>query len=393
MIKMTQLLLAGAVALALSDVGFGQDTSPKPADGAPANLQAIVDEALAQHTVPEPLPGNPDVGVGGGVLQALPKPRDLPGSLFTPPPPPPTTGFLRVDAPYLLRDPLLDNSQFPPVGWFAGVEIQVVKPHLVSRLSNPVQNRAQFANGTSTTVALPSTPLDWTVSPRFFLGYRLPAGFGEFAVAYRFLDTMGSEGLRGRDGFATLKSRFSFNMIDLDYSNSEVSLWPGFDMKWTVGLRILTNSFDSRANQPFDQAAAGSGIFQTRDYSNDHVGFGPHAALDLAHRLGDSGWALRFRSDLSTDFTTGQEGFFTRSTTLGPTGRPLDGASFVYFHQGTSIINLQTGVTWQPSRTSGTQLFLGYQYERWFALDGVVNSGSHGMFWDQGVVMQATIHF
>ena len=76
-------------------------------------------------------------------------------------------------------------------------------------------------------------------------------------------------------------------MIDLDYSNSELSLWPKWDMKWTVGLRILTLFSDSRAAQPFAQAAAGSGIVQTRDYINP-VGFGPHAALELARRLGDS---------------------------------------------------------------------------------------------------------
>ena len=48
-----------------------------------------------------------------------------------------------VDTPYFVRDPLLDSPQFPPVGWFAGAELQVVKPHLVSRLTDTVQNRAQ----------------------------------------------------------------------------------------------------------------------------------------------------------------------------------------------------------------------------------------------------------
>jgi len=65
----------------------------------------------------------------------------------------------------------------------------------------------------------------------------------------------------------------------------------------------------------------------------------------------------------------------------------------VFFHQGTSIVNLQAGITWQPARFSATRLFLGYQYERWFALEGVVGSGSHGQLWDQGVVLQATLHF
>ena len=34
--------------------------------------------------------------------------------------------------------------------------------------------------------------LNWTVSPRFEAGYRLPSGFGEIDVSYRFLLTEGA---------------------------------------------------------------------------------------------------------------------------------------------------------------------------------------------------------
>ncbi len=40
---------------------------------------------------------------------------------------------------------------------------------------------------TGDVVIVPMAKLDWTVSPRFELGYRLPSGFGEVDVAYRFL--------------------------------------------------------------------------------------------------------------------------------------------------------------------------------------------------------------
>ena len=372
MSKNTHLILAAAVAVALgfSSKGVAQDT----------------------RTLPLPLPAAPAAPAasdGASMLKTLPNPRDVPASLFEPlpPPAPPAPGIVPSETPYFVRDPLLDLSGFPPPGWFTELDIQVVKPHLVNRLSGVVQNSAQKANGTSSTVALPSAPLDWAVSPRFVLGYRLPSGFGEFSVAYRFLDTAGNEVQQAQDGPATLRSQLSFNMVDLDYSNSELSCWPAWDMKWTFGLRILTMFNDSRATQPFDQAAAGSGLYQTRD-SNNFYGFGPHLALDLSRHLGDSGWSLRFRTDLSSDFTSGTDSFFTGTTTP-----PLEGVTRVFFHQGVSIVNVQTGLTWQPSRTSGTRLFLGYQYEHWFALEGVVDSGSHGQFWDQGVVLQATFHF
>jgi hypothetical protein len=343
-----------------------------------------------------PLPAPPEGVEGGGILQALPQPRDLPGSLFKPPQPR-TLAPMPMDGPYFVRDPLLDDGRFPSAGWFGGAEIQVVKPTLINDLKGFVQNRVQRANGTSSTVALPSAPLDWTVAPRFFVGYRLPSGFGEFAVAYRYLGTAGRAGVLGADGPATLNSRLAFNMIDLDYSSRELNLGHTWDMKWTFGFRILTMFFDSQSDQSLAQAAAGSGIFQKREYDK-FPGLGPHAALELTHHLWDSGWALWFRSDFSTDFDFINEGFFTRSTMLGPTGRPLAGESFQFGHQATPIINVQAGVTWKPSRTSATRFFMGYQFERFWALSTLLNGGSQngsvgGQLWDQGVVMQATINY
>ena len=271
-----------------------------------------------------------------------------------------------VNTPYFVADPLLDGP-FPPPGWFGGAEIQVVKPHLINRLKNDVQNSAQRSQGTSTTVALPSAPLDWTVAPRFFVGYRLPSGFGEFAVAYRYLATVGSAGVRGVDGPASLHSRLAFNMIDLDYSSRQLNLGHSWDMKWTFGFRILSLFFDSRSDQPLAQAAAGSGIYQEREFNN-LVGLGPHTALDMARHLGDSGWALRLRTDFSSQFDWINTGFFTRSTSRGPAGQPLAGQSYLFGHQNSPIINIQAGLSWQPSRFSSTRFFLGYQYENFWAL-------------------------
>ena len=193
--KITHLILAVAVGLALSDVGLAQDTPPNPPARAATDLEAVTNAVIAQDTSPglAALPNGPDAGIGGGVLQALPRTRDFPASLYTPPPAPrvDASGILRIDAPYFERDPLLDPPMFPAPGWFAGAEMMVVKPHLVGQMGNIVQNRS---SGTPTTVVLGSAPLDWTVSPRVFFGYRLPSGFGEFMVAYRYLGTVGSQG-------------------------------------------------------------------------------------------------------------------------------------------------------------------------------------------------------
>lgn len=132
MFRMTCVqLLAAAVALVFSACGFAQGTLPEP------------------QKMPS---GASDVEQ---MLQGLPHPPDQPASLLAPASPPGPAGIL-LDSPSYLTDPRV-NPPYPPSGWFAGVELDVLKPHLENQLINTVQNSVQVANGTSTTVALPST--------------------------------------------------------------------------------------------------------------------------------------------------------------------------------------------------------------------------------------------
>jgi hypothetical protein len=397
MIKITHLLLAGAVALAFLHVSRAQEASPQPPAGASGYRAAPADPAGAPHALPEALPAAPAAtpGGGGAILPSLPQPRDLPASLFAPPAQP-VPGFIALDVPYFVSDPLLDGRPFPAPGWFAGAEIQVLKPHLLNRLSDTVQNPAQRTSGTSTTVALPNAVLNWTVSPRVFIGYRLPSGFGELLVAYRHLGSEGSMGIPGANGPTGLNTRLGFDMIDLDYNSRELSLWPKWDMRWTLGARLLDLFYDSRVDQSFTQAAAGNGIIQARA-SNNLFGAGPHAALELARHLGESRWSFYFRADIASVFYGTHEGFLTRSATLGPDGQPLTGAARHFGTQDAPILNIRTGLTWKQSPSSATRLFLGYQYEYFWALDRLPPTGNNppslGQLWDQGVVLQATINY
>ena len=72
--------------------------------------------------------------------------------------------------------------------------------------------------------------LDWTVSPRFEVGYRLPSGFGEVDVAYRFLLAEGSgsttDPIAAPDATAALTSHLNINVGDVDYASRETSLGP-----------------------------------------------------------------------------------------------------------------------------------------------------------------------
>ena len=400
MFKTTHLLLAAAIALAAVQNGLAQETPPKPLGAAVPSIASLFDQEPAGDPLPPALPpstapATPSIGDRAAILQSLPRPPDLPSSLFAPPQPR-RFGFLRLDAPYFEVDPVLDDPRFAPPGWFGGAELQIVKPHVVNGLSGAVQNRMQRANGTSTTVALPSAPLGWAVSPRLFLGYRLPSGFGEFAIAYRHLGTGGSTGFQGPNGGANLSSRLAFDITDLDYSSRQLSCWPHGDMKWTIGVRFLDLFYDTHANQPFAQAAAGNGILQERRFNN-LFGVGPHVAVDLAQKLGDSGWALTFRPDFSSTYDWIHDGFSARSTTLGSNGQPLFGETRFRGAQQSPMLNIQAGLRWQPSPNSPTRFFVGYQYERFFALERIPpfgnNPPSTGQLWDQGFVIQATIRF
>jgi hypothetical protein len=403
MIKVTHLLLAGAAVFALCQVGLAQETPPRPAATNSAALDAIAETVVAQENLPQPLPSSPEYGVGAGVLEALPRPRDTPRSLFGPAQPP-STGGVDLDGPYFVRDPLLDPPFFPSPGWFAGAEAQIVKPHLINNYRNSVfpgksinDTTGNFPLGPkATTVDLPAGPLDWTASPRVFAGYRLPAGFGEFMFAYRHLGTTGSSSVPDTNGPIGLGSRFAFDTLDLDYNSRELSLWPQWDMKWTLGLRNMWLFSATQGAQPLDQASAGNGIAFARQ-TNNFWGIGPHAALELNRHLGDTGFSLYFRTDFGTVFTQTFEQWETVSTKLGPNGRPLPGQTRAFGHQQVPMINGRAGVTWQPSPTSGARVFIGYQYEVFWDLDRIPQSNgtgfsppSLGQYWSQGIVLQGT---
>ncbi len=161
------------------------------------------------------------------MLSSLPKPLDVPRSMLSPAIP---EGPPRAIVPdhYFEEDPLLDVPQLPSWGWFAGAEASLVGAHTSKTM---LQNSVPFA-GRMDTIALQGAPLDWTVSPRVEIGYRLPSGFGEFSLSYRFLTTDGSESAQFPTGPASLSSGLSTNTFDFDYASHELSLGDNWVMKW-----------------------------------------------------------------------------------------------------------------------------------------------------------------
>jgi hypothetical protein len=406
MIKIHHLLLAVAVAWALSNVGLAQDNGAKPSGVPASGMAAVVNDVLAQDAVPEALPGAPDAGVGSGVLESLPRPLDIPRSLFAPAPAK-AGQAMPIDTPYFTADPLLDWAPFAAPGWFAGAEAQIVKPHLIVDNGSGVFPGRSFINapgfrnlgGNSTTVDLSSAKLNWTAAPRVFLGYRLPSGFGELMVSWQHLGTTGNGSVPDVAGSVGINTRFAYDIIDFDYNSRELSLWDRWDMKWTFGLRMLFLFYDTQAMQPFGQAAGSNGIAFAQQ-SDNMFGLGPHAAIELNRRFGDSRWSFHCRADASASLDYVNNEWSTVSTALARNGRPIPGQVFSFGHQAAPIITGRAGLSWRPSPTSGARVFVGYQYMSIWNLNVLpqgtsipYSPGSTGQFWSQGVVLQATFNY
>jgi hypothetical protein len=267
----------------------------------------------------------------------------------------------------LAGDPILDGPPGAPPGWLAAVDVDPLGPHIKNRLSAAVPTPA----GTDT-VHLPTADLAWTVAPCFELGYRFPEGTGALLLSYRFVEASGSATIAAFDpsgGPAALRSRLDVNVLDVDYSSHELSLGPGWDMTWLVGVRVASLYFDSEAASP---ALA-------QHETNHFAGAGPHVGLELWRCLGDSGLALFGRADAAFLFGPIHETF--AETTAGGAGQTT-----MDQRQGLPVLSVDAGLGWTPAGSGHVRFAAGYHFERWWnaARDG----DSHGELWLQGVFVR-----
>src|SRR5207237_4286724 len=102
-------------------------------------------------------------------------------------------------------------------------------------------------DGRPATLNSPSAPLDWTLSPRFELGYRFADNLGSLMLTYRFLTTEGNPVVADFDpmGDGALRSRLDMQIVDLDYVSRHHKCCPDFDFRWLAGVRLATVFFDS----------------------------------------------------------------------------------------------------------------------------------------------------
>lgn len=315
-------------------------------------------------TLPHPSFSSEPAGPG---LLPPPPPNVLPLPPLPPPPPPcpigppPCIAGEDCNGRLLRGDPWLDRPCGQKPGWFANLELGILKPDLDDRLVALVDVGGLFTD----IVLVPAADLAWTVSPQVELGYRFGQGAGELLVVYRNLASDGCGRIDDFDffGAAVLKTRLDLNVVDLDYGSQEFALGPQWDMRWRVGVRIASVWFDSRAQDL---------LFGQRS-SNSVLGAGPQGSLELARYLGTSRFALVGKVEGSSLLTRITQSF---EETVSMGGFPvLGGAVDQRDSQSVPTLRVQAGLSWTPVFSShALRLFAGYEYEHWWWLGHIFDS-------------------
>jgi hypothetical protein len=268
------------------------------------------------------------------------------------------------------------------------LELGILGPHVKNRLDGLVQLPGAKA---ADDIHVPGAELNWTVSPRVQLGYRLMSGFGEFVLSYRSLASDGSNSA-APDGIAALSSRLNMNEADLDYASREFSLLncPYAYLKWWFGLRLTTVYFDALAEEPVS-SAPGTHVFAAR--STDHYwGIGPNGGVELERKVEPWGLSFVARTDGAIHLGRIRQGFFEEAT--GPGGELLAGQSHFASSQAVPMVTTQLGMGWQPPGWQGARFFVGYQVEYYWGVGRFSKSTtSRGELSDQGVIFQAELNF
>jgi hypothetical protein len=279
--------------------------------------------------------------------------------------------------PVLIQDAVPIDPLAAPPGWFAAVEIGVVKPHVTNRLLGTVP----LDGSTADTVHLPNASLDWTAAPLFEGGYRLPDGWGEILLSYRFLQSQGRGTLPNFDvlGPGDLNSRLDLDVIDLDYGSREYPVAPAWALKWYAGARVTDLFFDSRAQ----------GLFVGQRTSNQFVGAGPHGALEVRRRFAIPGLEFFARLDGAVVIGRIRQGF--EETFTFADGSVLGTAANASGTQGVPTINFRLGLDWTPAGGSGLRFGLGYEYEHWWYVGDV--GSSHANLSDQGLFFRGEFNY
>jgi hypothetical protein len=276
--------------------------------------------------------------------------------------------------------------QSKPEGLFLNGELEFLFPYVKNQLSATLT----FPNGSTDRLNVPQTGLDFTVSPRFELGYHLPSSLGDLLIGYQFLVTEGHGQDTTNFGSSSIKSRLDINQFDIDYATATYSPLPRYDLKFRIGARLGAVYLDSEASNAIDFQQA----------SNYFVGAGPSATIDFEHRFKEvPELGLYFRLDGAA--LTGQVRQKFRETIDGGTPGEEDAFFSVQKTQTSEVLTLQAGFIYRPFGEFSDRLRItgGYELQQWWGvgkLNGSVapaNVSSDASITTQGIYLRGEYDF
>ena len=309
-----------------------------------------------------------------------------------------------------IGSPLLDRPEAAQPGFFVNGESSLVFPHFQNQLQGGQVTLGQTSGVspsssvglppgagmpiTGDIVSLPSTHFNPTVSPRLELGYRLPDGWGEIRLGYRFMDTTdsGAVFLPGL-GPANQNGRLDVQFVDLDYGTQQFSLGPDWEMRTAIGLRYSEVFFDSQV--AFVNPTASVGAFGTVPFTrlteSEAMGnwyIGAHAIMEVGRKL----WV----PDLSLFGRVEGTGMYGRvHQTFKETFLEAPGITQIDVTNGVGcpVVAGQVGLSWDIPNWNHSRLMVGYQYEIWWQFGRGDNDLSFGTLDDQGLFLRAEFNF
>jgi hypothetical protein len=277
-------------------------------------------------------------------------PITLPGA--APPPYVPSTPIFIDPAP------AMPPRSAPPVrpapeGFYGTLEIDLLYPQLRGWLSGPVA-----PGGINDTVTLGSANLAWVGSPRLEVGWRLPEAMGAVAVSYRSVVSTGRDTIPDWDflGAGFLTSRLNMNVVDVDYVSPAYGIAPCWDVAWRAGVRFAAVYFDHDIVGGFAQQQA----------TNNFVGAGPHAMVEVARAL-DLVPGLSLSSKLDFALLVGDVSQSFDETLNFPGGFIVGDTSRFHSTEAVPVLTYSIGLTYAPPSCGNWARFgFGYQVEYWW---------------------------
>lgn len=248
------------VGLAVAAVVLGASVSVAQVPDGPPPSGPVPVLVPAPPTAPPPRLLPPGAGDATAPL-GPPLPADAPVPVLVPRP---DLLFRQEDSP---QDPAPPWRFAQPPGWFVGLEASPTLPHIDFRTSQHV-----------------GLDLNWTVAPRFTLGYVFQHG-GALFLSYRNLTSQAT--LENFSQSFSGRIRLNANWLDLTYLSRPTVRWRNLGLQWEAGVRSAYLYADVRDAWP-------DTVVAVRD---SFGGAGPHAGLRLSWWFGDSGWSLFGRLD------------------------------------------------------------------------------------------------